>query len=103
MSLLVRKLGQENAQICLGPKPGLLSLGHTILTLQHGGVHDALWLSSQQRDEPDLEKRVEFVQVKRRVGYFTRGDGEARHGDGNIEDTSVRQLQASLSTDKLGG
>lgn len=50
-----------------------------------------------------LEKRVEFGQVKRRKEHFRRGDGEWRHGDGNREGISVRQLQTSLSRDKLCG
>ena len=32
-----------------------------------------------------LKKMVEFGQVKRRKGYFRRGDGEPRQGDGNTE------------------
>lgn len=48
-----------------------------------------------------LKKMVEFGQVKRKEGYFRRGDGEPRQGDGNTEGISKRQLQTNLFRDKL--
>lgn len=61
-----RQLGQPNRQIYLAPKFGFLPVGYAILIPQHSSVYDTLGMSSWQKDELDLYKRVEFVQAKRK-------------------------------------
>lgn len=65
-------------------------------------LHDALQMSSWQRNEVDLEKKIAFGQVKRRGGPLQeRGWCEPRHEDGTTGGISVIQQQTHLSRDKL--